>query len=78
MLSNIFIIIIIIILIIMFFSSINNFSGALTQLHARGPEDQYLMVNSEKYYMPYFWREYKWNNPVNVYYLPYISKERIF
>lgn len=68
MLYIILIIVIIIIIIVLFNEHKDGFSGGLTQLHARGPEDQYLITGSEKYWLPYFWREFMFNNPVKKYY----------
>lgn len=51
--------------------------GALTQLYAKGPQDTYLTVNSEKYIPEYWWNQYPffyhaWNIPTrsSQYYYP--------
>ncbi len=60
-------IIILIILIVVFCKLLyknEQFSGALTQLTAKGPQDLYLTVNTEKY-IPELW------HPYSLYYNPY-------
>ena len=58
------------------------FSGAITQLTSRGPQDLHLTINTEKYVDPYYsWRNpsnwYTWNSPTRYfspyYYYDYIS-----
>jgi len=69
-------ILILIILATVFYIIVNNYNksetflGALTQLHARGPQDLHLTVNSDKYIYqdPYYrgWWDYPyylWNMP---------------
>lgn len=45
-------------------------SGALTQLYAKGIEDQYLTTGTDKYIPPYFYNNWFFNAPVRVNY-PY-------
>jgi hypothetical protein len=51
-----------------------NFAGALTQLYAKGPQDNYLTVDTEKYIPPYLNNPYWiWNQPTRLaspYYYP--------
>ena len=57
---------------------IENYSGAWTQLYAKGPEDTYLTVGAEEYAPKYstyygFGFPYMWNMPTRFYpgYYPY-------
>jgi hypothetical protein len=62
------------------YKSTEHYSGAWTQLYAKGPEDNYLTVGTEQYapkYSTYYWKQYPymWNVPnrTNLYpgYYPY-------
>ena len=56
------------------------FAGALIQLTAKGPQDSYLTVDTDRY-VPEYWyprREYVWNNATrypygHYYYYPYLD-----
>lgn len=54
-------------------NKIDTFAGALTQLYAKGPEDNYLTVGTEKYVPPFPFMF--WNMPTRLqyplYYIPY-------
>jgi len=79
---DIFLIILIILILIILFSRRKEHGlGAITQLVAKGPQDQYLTVGNEKYlwyYHPYYWMlphrkhwynsltPFPWNNPTRV------------
>lgn len=69
-----YILIIAFVLIVILKNKIETFSGgALTQLVAKGPQDRYMISNSDKYlwwyYYPFYHSYYPetvWNNPTRV------------
>ena len=49
----------------------DTFAGAMTQMYAKGPEDHYLTVGTDKYISPYFYNSgWVWNMPTRLSY-PY-------
>lgn len=55
----------------MIFKCKEKFAGALTQLYAKGPQDRYLTVGTEKYVPPELtFNEMYWNMPTRLAY-PY-------
>lgn len=54
-----------------------NFSGALTQLFAKGPQDTYMIGNDAyRYYFYPWYPQFIWNNPTRFtyYYNPYYRR----
>jgi hypothetical protein len=67
-LHKVIFLIVMVLLIRWLFYSDEGFYGAITQLRAKGPQDLYLTVDTEKYVYPrryyrYPYDEYIWNNP---------------
>lgn len=63
--------IVVVVICILFLKNREKFAGALTQLYAKGPQDKYLTVGTEKYVPPEMKiSEMYWNNPTRLAY-PY-------
>lgn len=69
-----FLILLVILIIILVSYEYENFTGALTQLYAKGPQDSYLTVGTDQYIPPYLNNPYWiWNQPTRIaspYYYP--------
>ena len=63
--------------IIVFIRERETFAGAMTQLYAKGPQDSYLTVGTDKYIPPYLYgSRWLWNMPTRLaspYYYPLLG-----
>jgi hypothetical protein len=74
------VIIVVVIVLYRFFTEVNNtdenFSGALMQLYAKGSQDLYLTVDTEKYVPELWWPYSPYANPYNPYFFWNMSTRR--
>jgi len=51
----------------MIYRNYETFAGAMTQMYAKGPEDQYLTVGTDQYIPPYlYYNNWFWNAPTRL------------